>query len=65
MTTRTFVGHTEFFPGIGRIPHEGTESDNPLAFKAYDENRVVGSKTMREHLRLSVCYWHTFHGAGA
>ena len=65
MTTKTFIGHTEFFPGIGKIPYEGPDSDNPLAFKAYDENRVVGGKTMREHLRFSVCYWHTFHGGGA
>jgi xylose isomerase len=65
MSTKTFIGHTEFFPGIGRIPYEGPGSDNPLAFKAYDENRVVGSKTMREHLRFSVCYWHSFLGTGA
>ena len=65
MSTNTFIGHTEFFPGIGKIPYEGPESDNPLAFKAYDEDRVVGDKSMREHLRLAVCYWHTFHGAGA
>lgn len=65
MTTRTFIGSTEFFPGIGRIPFEGPNSDNPLAFKAYEEDRVVGGKTMREHLRLAVCYWHTFCGTGA
>jgi xylose isomerase len=64
MNTKTVVGHTEFFPGIGRISYEGPDSDNPLAFKAYDENRKVGGKTMREHLRFSVCYWHSFHGAG-
>jgi xylose isomerase len=64
MSTKPFIGDTEFFPGIRRIPFEGPESDNPLAFKAYDENRVVGGKTMREHLRFSVCYWHTFLGTG-
>jgi xylose isomerase len=64
MSTRTFVGHTEFFPGIGRIPFEGPDSDNPLAFKAYDEDRVIRGRTMREHLRFSVCYWHTFLGTG-
>jgi xylose isomerase len=64
MSTKLFTGNTEFFPGIGRIPYEGPESDNPLAFKAYDEDRKVGGKTMREHLRLSVCYWHTFLGTG-
>ena len=65
MSTKTFIGPTEFFPGIGRIPYAGPDSDDPLAFKAYDENRVVGNKSMREHLRLSVCYWHSFLGAGA
>ncbi len=65
MSTKTFIGKTEFFPGIGRIPYEGPGSDNPLAFKSYDENRVVGAKSMREHLRLAVCYWHTFLGTGA
>ncbi|HUF71441.1 MAG TPA: xylose isomerase [Gammaproteobacteria bacterium] len=64
MSTKPFIGRTEFFPGIGRIPFEGPDSDNPLAFKVYDENRVVGQKTMREHLRFSVCYWHTFLGTG-
>jgi xylose isomerase len=65
MSTNTFIGPTEFFPGIGRISFEGPESDNPLAFKAYDENQVVGARTMREHLRFAVCYWHSFHGTGA
>jgi xylose isomerase len=64
MTTKLFIGHTEFFPGIGKIPYEGPDSDNALAFKAYDANRKVGGKTMREHLRFSVCYWHTFLGTG-
>jgi xylose isomerase len=60
-----FIGATEYFPGIGRIPFEGMQSDNPLAFKIYDENKRIGDKTMREHLRLAVCYWHSFLGAGA
>lgn len=64
MTTNVFIGHTEFFPGIGKIPYEGPDSDNPLAFKAYDENRVVAGKSMRDHLRFSVCYWHSFLGTG-
>ncbi|HZD52765.1 MAG TPA: xylose isomerase, partial [Woeseiaceae bacterium] len=65
MTNTQHIGDREFFPGIKRIPYEGPESDNPLAFKAYDENRVVGGKTMKEHLRFSVCYWHTFCAEGA
>lgn len=58
------LGSKEYFPGIGKIGFEGPDSDNPLAFKYYDENRVVAGKTMKEHFRFAVCYWHTFCGAG-
>jgi xylose isomerase len=63
--TKAFIGAQEYFPGIGQIPYEGLGSDNPLAFKHYDANKVIGGKTMREHLRFAVCYWHTFCNAGA
>jgi xylose isomerase len=56
---------SQFFKGIKKIKFEGRKSDNPLAFKWYDENKVVGDKTMKEHLRYAVCYWHTFCGTGA
>lgn len=59
-----FVGNKSFFPGIGKIKFEGQDSRNPLAFKWYDENRVVAGKTMKEHLRFAVAYWHTFCGTG-
>jgi xylose isomerase len=59
------TGSKEFFPGIGKIGYEGVGSDNPLAYKWYDENALVGGKTMKEILRFSVCYWHTFCGTGA
>ena len=59
-----FIGAQEFFPGIGQIKFEGRESDNPLAFKVYDANKVIGGKTMAEHLRFATCYWHTFANAG-
>ena len=64
MSTQYFVGDKEFFPGVGRIPFEGRDSDNPLAFKVYDANKRVGDKTMAEHLRFAVCYWHSFCNAG-
>jgi xylose isomerase len=55
----------KFFRGIEKqIPFEGKESKNPLAFKYYDKNRRVGGKTMAEHLRFSVAYWHTLMGDG-
>jgi len=55
-----FVGQKEYFPGIGKIRYEGPKSDNPLAFKYYNPDRVVGDKPMREHLRFAVAYWHSF-----
>ncbi len=48
------------FPEITTIPFEGSTSRTPLAFKHYDASEVVEGKTMREHLRFSVAYWHTF-----
>ena len=59
------TGEKEFFKGIGQVKFEGLESDNPLAFRWYDENRVVAGKTMKEHLRFACAYWHSFCGNGA
>ncbi|WP_394494790.1 xylose isomerase [Shewanella sp. ENK2] len=51
---------SEFFSGVNKIKYEGPESTNPLAFRYYDENKVVLGKTMKEHLRFAACYWHNF-----
>ena len=59
------TGSKEFFPGIGKIKYEGPQSDNPLAFKWYDETRIIAGKPMKEFLRFAVCYWHTFCNTGA
>ncbi|RCH56061.1 xylose isomerase [Mucilaginibacter hurinus] len=59
------TGNKEFFKGISQIKYEGLESDNPLAYRWYDANRVVAGKTMKEHLRFAVAYWHSFCGNGA
>ncbi len=48
------------FANVSRIPYEGAKSKNPLAFKHYNPNELVEGKSMREHLRFSVVYWHTF-----
>jgi len=58
------TGQKEYFPGIGKIPFEGKESDNPLAFKWYDKNKVVRGKKMKDHFRFAVAYWHTFCNTG-
>lgn len=55
----------DFFPEIPKIKYEGPESDNPFAFKFYDPDRKVAGKSMREHMRFSLAYWHTMIGAGA
>ena len=49
-----------FFPKIKKIKYEGPESKNPLSFKWYNEDEIIAGKTMKEHLRFSVVYWHTF-----
>ncbi len=59
------LGDKEFFKGVGQIKYEGPESDNPLAYRWYDENRVVAGKPLKEHLRFAVAYWHSFCGNGA
>ncbi|MGV8880298.1 MAG: xylose isomerase [Sphingobacteriaceae bacterium] len=58
-------GEKEFFKGIGQIKFEGLESDNPLAYRWYDENKIVAGKTLNEHLRFAVSYWHSFNGNGS
>ncbi len=58
------LGDKEYFPEIGKIKYEGKESKNPLAFKWYNPDQVVGGKTMKEHLRFAVSYWHSFCGEG-
>jgi len=51
---------SEFFGDISPIKFEGPASSNPLAYRYYDPGRVVMGKTMEQHLRFAVCYWHTF-----
>ena len=59
------LGNKEYYKGIGAIKFEGKESDNPLAFKYYNPDQVVAGKTMREHFRFAIAYWHTFCGQGS
>lgn len=55
----------EFFPGIQPIRFEGPTSRNPLAFKHYNPDELIEGKSMKEHLRFAVVYWHTMRGTGA
>ena len=53
------------FSDIQKIVYEGPKSDNPLAFRWYNPEEVIEGKTMKEHLRFTVCYWHTFRANGS
>lgn len=58
------TGNKAYFKEIGQIKFEGRESDNPLAFKWYDANKMVAGKSMKDHLRFAMAYWHTLCGTG-
>jgi xylose isomerase len=53
------------FPGINKIRYEGPQSKNPLAFRHYNPEELVEGKSMKDHLRFSVAYWHTMRGTGS
>ncbi|MEX2512800.1 MAG: xylose isomerase [Cyclobacteriaceae bacterium] len=53
-----------YFPAVEKIKFEGRDSNNPLAFKYYDQNRIIGGKKMKDHFRFAIAYWHSFCGTG-
>jgi xylose isomerase len=55
----------EFFTGVEPIRYEGPETDNPLAFRYYNADRVIMGAPMRDHLRMAVAYWHSFNWPGS
>jgi xylose isomerase len=58
-------GKKEAYPGIGKIEYEGKNSKNPLAFRWYNPEEVIGGKKMKDHLRFAIAYWHSFCGDGS
>ena len=59
------IGNREYFKGIKEIKFEGKDSKNPFAFKYYNPDHIVAGKTMREHFKFAVAYWHSFCGDGS
>lgn len=53
-----------YFKNVNQIKFEGPDSDNPLAFRWYEENKMVAGKTLKDHLRFACAYWHSFCGNG-
>ncbi|MGK2863257.1 MAG: xylose isomerase [Chitinophagaceae bacterium] len=62
---KVITGDKEFFKDISQIKFEGVDSDNPLAYRWYDENKKVAGKSMKDWLRFACAYWHSFCGSGA
>ena len=58
------MAKTEYFTGINKISFEGSESDNPFSFKYYNPDQIVAGKTMRDHFKFAIAYWHSFCGQG-
>lgn len=58
------MSNKSFFPSVDKIKFEGKDSKNPMAFRFYDENQLVAGKTMKDHFRFAVAYWHSFCGTG-
>jgi xylose isomerase len=65
ITMSVITGKKEFFKKIPEIKYEGIKSDNPFAFRWYDENKKIAGKSMKEHLKFACAYWHSFNGSGA
>ncbi len=59
------LGLKEYFKNISKIEYEGKESDNPLAYRWYDKNKIISGKTMEEHFKFAISYWHIFNGIGS
>jgi len=61
----TSTAQKEYFKKVSKIQYEGRDSDNPMAYRWYDESKVIAGKTMKEYLRFACAYWHSFCGSGA
>jgi len=53
------------FPNLSTITYEGPNSENPLAFRHYNPDEQIEGKTVRDHMRFSIAYWHSFRGTGS
>ena len=65
MTMSTSTAQKEYFKKVSKIKYEGRDSDNPMAYRWYDESKVIAGKTMKDYLRFACAYWHSFCGSGA
>ncbi len=59
------MGSKEYFSGIAKVMFEGAGSADRLAFQFYDEKKAIAGKSLKEHLRYAMAYWHTMGGSGS
>lgn len=64
MALNITLGDKTYFPFVDQVKYEGAESDNPLAFKYYDPEKVVAGKKLKDHFKFAMAYWHTLCGTG-
>lgn len=59
--------HTQktYFPEVQKIEYKGPDSKDPFSYRFYDKNKRIGNRTMEEHLRFAIAYWHSFNGDGS
>ncbi len=63
--SKVTIGNQAYFTSVNKIDYEGRESDNPLAYKWYDEHRLIGDASMKDYFKFAVAYWHSFCGNGS
>jgi len=54
----------KYFTDIPAIRYAGEDSSDHLSYRYYNPQQKIFGKTMEEHLRLAVCFWHTFRWSG-
>tara|TARA_B100000287_G_scaffold50683_1_gene44907 strand:- start:2850 stop:4181 length:1332 start_codon:yes stop_codon:yes gene_type:complete len=58
------IGQKEYFKNLNEIKYEGKDSDNPLAYRYYDKDKIVLGKKMKDHFKFAIAYWHSFVNTG-
>ena len=58
------IGQKEYFKNLNEIKYEGKDSDNPLAYRYYDKDKIVLVKKMKDHFKFAIAYWHSFVNTG-
>ena len=61
---KPLIGSKEYFKNISKIEYEGRDTDNPFAYRFYNKNKIIAGKSMQEHFKFAIAYWHSLTGLG-